>query len=254
MYDSFREQKTDDDNCPISLECLTTTDETHPRQNIFITTSEGLIAKAYNVLAFKDFIDYFDKHKKDTPIKIPHVNKVASYKIASAIRVRLKFHLDALNKFPNVTTKILKEESKKWVNQYLSSIRKGKEDLHLRLKIYYFCQPSDFGDYFLNSQKDSREIALKIFNDKNIKNGFIFRKSSIVDTVFIKNYTVSIIKDGTNYLHYPFRHRYGFGYYSITNAERYATVESTTNLFISPSFLDIFYYCGVDMKNIVKVV
>ena len=100
----------------------------------------------------------------------------------------------------------------------------GKECFDLKSKIYYFCQPSDFGDYFLNNEKNNRETAIKIIQEKNIKNGCILRKTSIIDTRIVKNYVITTYDK----LHIPIRHRFGFGYYLITNAKRHATLKETS--------------------------
>ena len=148
---------------------LCTKRKTHPRQNIFITSNKNLVAKPYDVHAFKEFIDYFDSHPTEDTIKIPHVNENATYETAKAIRTRLQFHLDAMEKHSDMTIDIMEKESDGWVSDYMDLIKSGSDDLDLKSKIYYFCQPSNFGDYFLNEEKNNREVAEKILKDKNIK-------------------------------------------------------------------------------------
>ena len=252
LYGLFRNEETLDKKCPISLKTVTVTDETHPREHVFISDRTDLRPTAYDVTTFNDFVKYFDKQNPGCSITIPHINLEASYVVARAIRKRLLFHMDALSKHPDMSIKILREESKDWVKLYLTQLSEGNDCSDLKSKIYYFCQPSNFDDYFLNDEKNNRETALKIIKEQDIVGGCILRKTSIVDTHIVQNFALTIV--GSNMIrHIPFRHRFGFGYYIITTADSNSTIDKTIDEFIGPSLLDIFDYLKINLKNLIKI-
>ena len=257
---NYANWRLDDDEsiCPISLDLINPNENKHPKEIIYISHCKENKSVAYEARLFEDWVKSSTKFTQANTIKIPHCNITVNGNIANQIRERLQFHIKALDKFPDMTYKIVKENAEKWTEEYIDNIKKNVtlENNTLRDKIYYFCEPIHFKKYLLyadsiENKKKLRVYAINLINDKS-NLSFIMRKTSIIDTKDIKN-IVFTVKKNNEIFHYPLRHRYGFGYFFITKAEINASVKDTTDKYIGPSFLDTLNYCNLNISNIISI-
>ena len=246
----------DDGICPISLEMVDPDENSHPKEIIYISHSKENKSVPYKARIFEDWVKSSSDFTLENTIKIPHCNITVNGNIANQIRERLQFHIEALDKFPKMTYKIVKENAEKWTEEYIDNINSTSDNSILRNKIYYFCEPIHFKKYFLyadsiEDKKKLRQNAINLINDKS-NLSFVMRKTSIIDTDHINNFVFTVKKYNKIY-HYPLRHRYGFGYYYINNAFENASVEETTDKYIGPSFLDTLIFCNLNISNIISI-
>ena len=240
--------------CPISHEDLNETYDSHPRKRIFISHSKDNKSIPYCVEDFKDWLDF--QESKGDSVKIPHCNIMVSSIEADNIRNRVKFHLEACDNFPDITYKKVLDSGSTWVKEYIESLTNNSDDL-LKLKIHYFCGPLHFSpEYLLNVSDTSDNSDLRLNAEEllvtSTVGAFVLRCSTIVDTDIVKNYVLTL-KSQYGFQHIPFRHRYGHGYFAITHARRYSTLDDTLDNYIGSGIFDVFDHFLIDLKSIVKV-
>ena len=247
--------ETNEQVCPISQEDLIENSSSHPRKRIFISHSKDSKSIPYNVEDFKEWVSY--QEEKGEQIRIPHCGITVSSSSEENIKNRVKFHLEALERYPDMTYNEVSNNGSIWVNEYIDKIKRGDEDDNLRSKINYFCDVSHFSPRYLLDQsetKDNSDLRGKAEDMIHTYGygSYILRGSSIVNTSFVKNYVFSV-KNVYEDKHIPFRHRYGHGYFRITRASRFSTVSDTFDNFIGSGILDVFDYGSLDLKDIICI-
>ena len=240
-YGAFCMEETNEKICPISQEDLLEDDNMHPRKRIFISHSKDAKSIPYNVTDFKDWVSF--QEEKGDEIKIPHCGLVVNQKTANNLKERMQFHLDAVEKYPLMTYEEVKKNGTAWIDEYIEKKKKGEDDIDLRNKINFFCDISTFSKKYLLlstatiNNSDLREIATDILTKEECKmNSFILRGTSIVSTETVKNYVFSV-KTCYGIQHVPIRHRYGHGYFKITDASRFSSIGESLDKYNRPRCL-----------------